>query len=285
MKHSDGRFMGAGGRSIYFQCWEPEVAPAAILLVAHGAGEHSARYQHLAQFFTGHNYVVGALDHNGHGYSEGVPGHVVSFEDYLHDLAIFHRQLAARFPEVPMFLMGHSMGGLIASSYLLRYQGDFVGAVLSGPAIKTELEPGWVQMGLLRLLGWLAPRLRMLKLNATGVSRDPEVVRNYAEDPLVFHGKMSARMCCELFAGMHAIQVKAAGISLPILILHGGADVMTSPEGSRFLHQHISSSDKTLKIYPGLYHEIFNEPERADVLENVLNWCDNRLAGANGPCT
>ncbi|MCB1687396.1 MAG: lysophospholipase [Halioglobus sp.] len=278
MKHSDGRFSGAGGRSIYFQCWEPEATPTAVVLVAHGAGEHSARYQPLAQFFTGHNFVVAALDHTGHGYSEGIPGHVDSFEDYLHDITVFHRQIATRFAGVPMLLLGHSMGGLIACNYLLRHQGEFAGAILSGPAIKTDLEPGFVQMRLLRLLASLLPRLGMLKLNAEGVSRNPDVVRDYIADPLVFHGKMSARMLRELFAGMHTVQAGAAGITLPILILHGGADAMTSPEGSLFLQDHIGSSDKTLKIYPGLYHEIFNEPERADVLADVLTWCEGRLA-------
>ena len=278
MKHSDGRFTGAGERSIYFQCWEPESAPRAVLLVAHGAGEHSARYKPLANFFTGHNYVVAALDHNGHGYSDGTPGHVHAFDDYLLDLAIFHRQLASRFARVPMFFLGHSMGGLIGSNYLLHHQGEFVGGILSGPAIQSDLKPGRVQMLLLRLLALLMPRVGMLKLNADGVSRDPEVVRKYIEDPLVFHGKMSVRMLRELFSGMKAIQTGADGITLPMLLLHGGADVMTAPEGSRFLYEHIGSSDKTLTIYPGLYHEIFNEPERAEVLAQVLGWCEERLA-------
>ncbi len=280
MKHSDARYTGAAGRSIYFQWWEPESAPRAVLLVAHGAGEHSARYQPLAQFFTSHDFAVAALDHNGHGYSEGRPGHVNSFDDYLYDLAIFHRLLAVRFTGMPMFLFGHSMGGLITSNYLLGHQHEFVGGILSGPAIKTDLQPGFVQMLLLRLLALLTPRLGILKLNADGVSRDPEVVRKYIEDPLVFHGKMSARMLRELCAGMNAIQAGAANISLPMLLLHGGADVMTAPEGSRFLYEHIGSSDKTLKIYPGLYHEIFNEPERTEVLAEILSWCEARLGAA-----
>ena len=277
MKHTDGRFTGTGGRSIYFQYWEPEAARKAVLLLAHGAGEHSGRYYQLAQYFTGYGYAVAALDHQGHGSSDGIPGYVNSFGDYLADFEVFHRQLKNQFAGTPMILLGHSMGGLIASLYLLEHQDDFVGAVLSGPAIKTGLEPGKLQRWLLRMVSILLPRLGILKLDPDGVSRDPDVVRRYIEDPLVFHGKMTARMASELFSAMNAIQARATGITLPILILHGGADVMTSPDGSRYLHQNIRSNDSTLHIYPGLYHEIFNEPERAEVLAQVLDWCEGRL--------
>jgi alpha-beta hydrolase superfamily lysophospholipase len=278
MNHCDGRFTGAEERSIYYQYWEPEAAPRAVLLVAHGAGEHGARYQPLAQFFTGYNYAVAALDFNGHGHSEGTPGHVNFFEDYLLDLRIFHGQVAGHFAGVPIFLLGHSMGGQIGCLYLLQQQEQFLGAILTGPVIKIEPQAGLVQVFLIRLLAVLAPRLGVLQLDASGVSRDPQEVKKYVEDPLVLHGKMSARMVRELFAGMNAIQAEAARITLPLLILHGGEDVMTSPDGSRLLHEHVSSRDKTLKIYPGLYHEIFNEPERAEVLADVLNWCEARLS-------
>ena len=170
------------------------------------------------------------------------------------------------------------MGGLISSLYLLQHQDAFVGCVLSGPAIKTDIEPPWIQLQLIRLLSALAPRLGVLQLDANGVSRDPAEVDKYVNDPLVNHDKMTARKVSELFKGMNQIQAEAGRISLPLLLLHGGDDAMTAPEGSRFLHDHVGSQDKTLKIYPGLYHEIFNEPERGEIFAEVLAWCDQHLA-------
>ena len=277
MKHTEARLQGAGQRSIYCQCWEPETAPKAILLLVHGAGEHSGRYLHVAEFFVEQGLAVLALDHRGHGHSDGKPGHIDVFDDYLVDLAVFHNEVERRFPGVPIFLLGHSLGGLIACNYLLQQQDRFVGCILSGALIKSDLQPGWVQMGVIQLLALLAPRLGVMQLDASGVSRDAEEVKKYVEDPLVLHGKASARMVRELFAGMGALQAGAAGITLPMLMLHGDADVLTSPDGSRYLHQHISSTDKTLTIYPGLYHEILNEPERQDVLDQILSWCEARL--------
>ena len=248
MKHRDGRFTGAQGHSIYYQYWEPELPPRAVLLVAHGAGEHSSRYLQLAQFFTGHHYAVAALDLNGHGNSEGIPGHVNDLEDYLFELGVLHQQVTEHFVGVPVFLLGHSMGGLIGSLYLLQHQTRFQGAILSGPAIMTSQQPPLVQVFAIRLLAVLAPRLGVLQLDASGVSRDPQVVKKYVEDPQVLHGKMSARMVRELFAGMNTVQAEAAEITLPILLLHGGEDVMTSPQGSRFLCDHVGSVDKTDRL-------------------------------------
>jgi len=277
MKHTEARLQGAGQRSIYCQCWEPETAPKAILLLVHGAGEHSGRYLHVAEFFVEQGLAVLALDHRGHGHSDGKPGHIDVFDDYLVDLAVFHNEVERRFPGVPIFLLGHSLGGLIACNYLLQQQDRFVGCILSGALIKSDLQPGWVQMGVIQLLALLAPRLGVMQLDASGVSRDAEEVKKYVEDPLVLHGKASARMVRELFAGMATLQADAADITLPMLMLHGDADVLTSPDGSRYLHQHISSTDKTLTMYPGLFHEILNEPERQDVLDQILSWCEARL--------
>lgn len=279
MIQTEGRFSGARGLSIYYQYWTPETAPRALLLVVHGAGEHSARYRELARYFTGRGFAVAALDHPGHGKSEGRYGHVDRFEDFVATLEIFQRRVTEAFPGLPQMLVGHSMGGLISSLYLLRHQQDLAGCVLSGPAIKTEIEPAYLQLLLIRCLSAVAPGTGVLQLEASGVSRDPAVVANYVNDPLVNHGKMSARMVAELFRSMSQIRAEAGAITLPMLLLHGGGDVMASPEGSRFLHQHIGSADKTLQIYPGLYHEIFNEPEHPAVFADMLAWCDRRLPG------
>ena len=278
MKSQTGKFQGAAGQSVYHQYWTPEQTPRAILLVVHGAGEHSDRYAHLAEYFCEAGYVVAALDHIGHGRSDGTYGHMDSFDHHLETLEVFRQQVAADFPGLPMVLLGHSMGGLISACYLLRHQGEFAACALSGPAIKTDLEPGFLQIAIIRLLSLLAPKLGVMQLDSAGVSRDPAVVAAYQQDPLVNHGKMSARFVAELFRGMNEIQERAGEISLPLLVMHGEGDVMTAPSGSRFLHEAVSSTDKTLKLYPELYHEIFNEPERDQVFADLLTWCDQQLA-------
>ena len=280
MTHSEDGFDGARGLRIYCQYWQPDAPARALVLVVHGAGEHSGRYLDLAKQFTARGFAVAALDHPNHGRSQGRYGHVDRFDDFLETLGIFHRRASARFPGIPVFLLGHRMGGLISSLYLLTHQQDFQGCILSGPAIKTDIEPGKLQMLLIRLLSAVAPTVGVIQLDANGVSRDPEQVALYVNDPLVNHGKMTARKVSELFHAMSHIQRHAGEITLPMLLLHGEADSMASAEGSRFLDAHIGSLDKTLTIYPGLYHEIFNEPEREQVLGDVLDWCDSHLDAA-----
>lgn len=278
MLHKEGKFNGPRGGSIYFQYWQPESEPRALLLIVHGAGEHSTRYRQLAHYFTARGYVIATLDHPGHGKSAGRYGHVERFGDFGVTLQIFKRQLAVDFADLPFILVGHSMGGLISSLHLLQYQHDFVGCVTSGLALKTEVEPGLIQLLLIRCLSVLAPGTGVLQLDPNGVSRDPAVVADYVNDPLINHGKMSARMVAELFSSMQRLQAVASEITLPLLLLHGGEDSMTAPEGSRFLYDKAGSVDKTLKIYPGLFHEIFNEPQREEVFADMLAWCDQRLS-------
>ncbi|RLQ22182.1 alpha/beta fold hydrolase [Seongchinamella sediminis] len=277
MQHQEGTLEGAAGHSVYYQYWLPGQEARAVILLAHGAGEHSGRYAAVAEQFCANAYAVAALDHIGHGRSDGDYGHMASFDDHLETLERFRQQVAARFPGLPMILIGHSMGGLISSCFLLRHQQQFAGCALSGPAIKSDLEPGFLQLALIRLLSRIAPRLGVLQLDATGVSRDPAVVKAYVEDPLVNHGKMSAGFVAGLFTAMNEIQQRAGEISLPLLIMHGEQDSMASPAGAEFLFDAVSSADKQLKLYPHLYHEILNEPEREQVMADLLAWCEQRL--------
>ena len=279
LQHSEGFFSGASGRQIYHQCWSPTGAPRGILLLVHGAGEHSARYADLAACCVERGWVVAALDHHGHGRSEGTPGDMPDFADFAADVHTLHTLVRGEFPGIPSVLLGHSLGALIACHYLLDYPGEVLAAALSGPLIKTPQDPGKLERLAISLLAALLPKLGMVALDASGVSRDAAVVSAYVSDPLVYHGKMRARQLREMFAAMDVIAARAPEINVPLLIMHGGADSMTDPVGSKLLHGWVGSQDKTLTIYPGLYHEIFNEPEKDEVLASTLDWCESRLAG------
>lgn len=279
--HREAKFVGAKNASIYYQSWAPDTPPRAVIVLAHGAAEHSGRYDRFAANFVPRGYAIVAQDHPGHGRSDGVPGHFDRLEDITESLHLLRREIARDYEGIPQILLGHSMGGLVSTHYLLEYQQDFVGCVLSGPAIKTDIEPGPVQTALIRVLSATAPKTGVLQLDANGVSRDPVEVERYRKDPLNYTGKLSARFVSELFKAMQHVQANAAAITLPLLLLHGGDDKLTSPEGSRFLDRAVGSRDKTLKIYPGLYHELFNEPEHDEVFADVAAWCDRILREAH----
>jgi alpha-beta hydrolase superfamily lysophospholipase len=278
MKHREGHFTGPRDASIYYQIWSPDTPPRALIVLAHGAAEHSRRYERFAQHFVPHGYAIVAADQPGHGRSDGTPGYIERFDDFTATLDGLRAEVATEYAGVPQILLGHSMGGLVSTLYLLDHQQDFIGCVLSGPAIRTEVEPGLIQRTTIRVLSTLAPRSGVLQLDARGVSRDPVEVERYRNDPLNYTGKLSARFVAELFDAMQRIQARAREICLPLLMLHGGDDAMASPSGSQFLAAEVSSIDKTLTIYPGLYHEIFNEPEHEQVFADVLRWCEDRLA-------
>jgi alpha-beta hydrolase superfamily lysophospholipase len=277
MIHDENTFSNANGASIFYQSWKPDYAPRAVFIVVHGVAEHSGRYERFAKHFVERDFAVTALDHPGHGRSDGRPGHVDRFSEYIQSLDQLRTMIAHEMPSVPQILLGHSMGGLIGASYLLQNQDAFIGCILSGPAIKTDVEPSALQMALIRFLSWALPQTGALQLDSRGVSRDPEEVKRYVEDPLVYNGKLSARLVAELFNEMVHVQSQASTITLPLLVLHGGEDAMASPEGSRFLVDHVRSLNKKLEIYPGLFHEIFNEPEREQVFEDILHWCEELL--------
>jgi len=275
MKHDEGEFSNSTGASLYFQCWMPEENPRATLLIAHGLAEHSGRYQHFADFFADRAYAVFALDHLGHGKSDGLRCHINQFSDYTDGIALLLERVHKVCQGIPVFLVGHSMGGLIATSFVIEHQEEFAGCVLSGAAIQPAVELSSIQNMVMKFFSRFLPKMRVLQLDSSEISRDPTVVDRYRMDPLVFNGKVTARLAEQLFAQMIAIESKLEGIKLPMLILHGSEDGLTSLDGAKMLHKKISSADKKLIVYDGLYHEVYNEPEQIAVMTDVSDWLDS----------
>lgn len=276
MKHQEGHFKGIRDLRIYYQCWLPEMEPKAVLLIVHGLAEHSGRYMNVVNHFVPLGYTVYGIDHIGHGKSDGSRVYVRRFEDFTDTLKTFFDMISDWQPEKPIFLVGHSMGGLISAVYLLDHQDELSGAVLSGPSVKVpdNISSATILAG--KLFSILMPKLGLLALEAEGVSRDPAVVQAYLNDPLVYTGKTTARLAAELLKAMKRVAVDASRITLPILIVQGGADRLVDPDGAQMLHDTVGSVDKTLKIYDGLYHEVFNEPEHLKVLGDVEAWLESR---------
>jgi len=274
MNHQEGYFKGVRDHEIYFQSWFPEKEPTAVLLIAHGLGEHSGRYMNVVNHLVPAGYAVYALDHLGHGRSDGHRVYVERFQDFTLTLKTYFDMIRGQQVHVPIFLVGHSMGGLISTAYLLEYQHELAGAVLSGPGIKVpdDISPMVIFMG--KLLSGIMPKVGIVQLEAELVSRDRAVVDAYINDPLVHTGKVTARLGAEMLKTMETVTRAANKISLPILILQGGADRMIDPSGAQLLYDSVGSEDKALKFYDGLYHEIFNEPEHKQVLQDVAQWLD-----------
>ncbi len=268
----------AAGAKLFWQKWLPDNDPKAIILLVHGYAEHSGRYQYFAEHCVSKGYAVFALDHWGHGKSDGTPGFVPDFSVFRDGVDQLFASAKQNFPDLPVMLVGHSMGGLISATYLLAEQEKFAACVLSGPAIKAAEEPSAALKAISGFLSRFFPKLGVLELDPNGVSRDPEVVADYLADPLVYNGKMGARLAAEMLANMTLVQENAGQISLPMLLLHGGQDSLAGVEGSEFLDRLISSREKQLKIYPELFHEIFNEPEKDTVLNDMTDWLDQQLA-------
>lgn len=277
MKHIEGNFKGVRNANIYYQGWLPEENVKAVLLVVHGLGEHCGRYMNVVNHFVPLDYAIYGLDHIGHGKSDGAREYVERFDDYTNTLAIFYNMVTDLQAEKSIFLLGHSMGGAIASYYLLDHQDDFKGAILSAPGVKVGDSISQATITMSKILSKLAPKMGVIALDVDGISRDPEVVEAYVNDPLVFHGKTPARLGAELLSAIQRITAEAGNITLPFIVVQGAEDSFVDPSGAQMLYDKASSEDKTLKIYDELYHECFNEPERDRVLRDVENWLEVRI--------
>lgn len=277
MQHFEFKWQTEDGLRLYAQGWQPETEPTAAICLVHGLGEHSGRYAHLAAFLNQAGYVLLAFDLRGHGKSEGQRGHTPSYEALLDDTAHFLDGAAGRYPDCPRFLYGHSLGGNLVINHALRRRPPLAGVIATGPLLRPAFEPPAWKMTLAKIMYRLWPTLSLSNgLDRQALSRDPEVVRAYNDDPLV-HDRLSARLGMDMLqAGLWSLE-HAAEFPLPLLLMHGSADRVCSPQASReFAAQ--AGEGCTLQIWDGFYHEIHNEPEQGEVFEYLLEWLTSNEA-------
>ncbi|MEM7799875.1 MAG: lysophospholipase [Chloroflexota bacterium] len=278
MPHFETKHTTHDGIELYLQAWIPDEAKAGILLL-HGLAEHSGRYAYMAEKLNAAGYAVYTFDGRNHGKSAtGKPnGFVESVAEYEKDIDALLKKTIEHMDGKPVFLIGHSMGGGLAANYVINHKPNIQGVVLSGAAVMAgdDISPFLIRIS--KILSSITPKLATTKFDGDSISRDPEIVSLYNSDPLNYRGGMPARTGAQLLSVIENIQANASKISLPILIMHGTADRITNVKGSSFLNENVSTSDKTLKLYDGLYHEIFNEPEKDEVIGDVIAWLDARV--------
>lgn len=271
MSEITGTFQAPDGTTLFTRQWSVDEARAVILLV-HGVAEHSGRYAHVAAHLNAQGYAVCAFDLRGHGHSPGPRARVERYTLYLEDLLGYFQQVAAAYPGRPIFILGHSMGGLLALAFIARHQSLLAGMITSGaPVALGETTPRWLRSAA-GLLAGIAPQMPVVKLSAADISRDPVVRAAYDSDPLNYRGWLSARQGLELIALADDARAGLPRITIPCLCLHGDADAIAPPASLTILARELGAADRTIRSYEGMYHEIFNEPGKETVLAEVSTW-------------
>lgn len=277
--HTTGEFTSRDGTRIFHQGWMPgnDEDVRAVLAIIHGYAEHGGRYAHVGAFFAEKGFHAEALDHRAHGKSQGKDTYLKSVDDCVDDMEVFISRLRDRRPDKPIFVLAHSMGGLITARWVEDRRPEVDGILLSGAAVMIDESISPFLLKVSGVIAAVAPRLKTIKLDANAVSRDPEVVAKYNSDPLNYRKGVPAATGAAMNAAIAAVHRNAAAFSLPVRMMYGTADRMADPRGSVNLHAGISSEDKTLVPYEGLYHEILNEPEKEQVMAECLEWITARM--------
>ncbi|MGH3716260.1 MAG: lysophospholipase [Micromonosporaceae bacterium] len=275
MTHVEDHFAGTAGGRIYWQAWLPEGDPVGVVVIAHGLAEHSGRYAHVGERLASESYAAYAPDHRGHGRSDGNRSNLNRVAEVVADLDAMIAEAAQRHPGVPVFLLGHSMGGMLALDYALGNPSRLTGLVLSAPAVRSGVISS-VERAAAKVLSTVAPNFGVKALDGTMVSRDPAVVKAYDEDPLNYRGKIPARTATEMLNTMDGLPARIPKLTLPLLVMQGTEDKLVEPEGAAYVAEHAGSEDLTYKPYSGLYHEVMNEPEKDTVLGDLVRWLKER---------
>jgi len=281
MTHTELEWRTADGLRLYAQEWRPDAQVRAVVCVLHGLGEHSGRYAHVAAVLAQAGYAFLGPDLRGHGRSEGQRGHAPSWDVLLDDVAVLIREAGGRCPGAPCFLYGHSLGASLALSYVLRRKAqgaaDLAGVIATGPILRTAFAPPAWKIALGHVLYGLWPTFSMTnEVDPNGLSHDPQVARAYLADPLV-HNRVSARLGIGFLNEGEWLLAHAAEFPLPLLLMVGGADPITSAQASQEFAARVPA-DCTFKRWDGLYHEIHNEPQQGEVLAFLVFWLQAHTA-------
>ncbi len=278
MRHRELQLPGCRDEKLYAQAWLPEREPATVIVISHGLAEHGGRYAELAAHLVSRGHGVYALDHRAHGRSTGERANIERFSYVVSDLGAFVGRAQREHPDARVFLLGHSMGGAIALASALRAPGSLKGLVLSAPALAAGEAVPPLKALVVRVLSRFAPNTGALTLPAAAISRDPAVVRAYESDPLVFRGAIPARTLVELLEAMAGFPQGAPQLKLPVLVQHGTADRLVPLAATRPVYDRLGNPKlRTVRLYDGLFHEVYNEPERAQVVADLESWLDRHV--------
>ena len=280
MKTFEAKQEGKDGTTFFIRGWEPDHGvPKALIALIHGLGEHTARYAHVGKAMTDTGYALVGFDLRGHGKSGGSRGHTPSLDSYMQDIHQFFKFLVERYPDIPHFLYGHSLGGLLSLAYAVQYRAGLRGVIVTGPALRSSLQEQKAKVAMAKVLGSFLPAMTIQSgLDPTTISRDPEVVQAYINDPLV-HYSTSLGLGKAALNAIDLCFARAKEFSVPLLMIHGKEDKLTYPSGSEDFARLVKEAggEVTLKLWDNLYHEVHNEPEKAEVFKLMIEWLDEHL--------
>lgn len=275
----ESSFVGAGGLKIFTRTWRLASArPRAVVVIVHGFNSHSGQYLWVADQFVDHDLAVYALDLRGRGKSEGERFYVEKMDDYIVDIDTLVNTAKTENPGLPVFLLGHSAGGVISCTYTLEHQAKLAGLICESFAF--ELPAPDLVLSLLAGVSHIAPHSHVFKLKNEDFSRDPQVVAAMNADPLIAGESQPAQTAAVLVHAAERLKAEFSQITLPVLILHGTLDKATKPSGSQHFYERAGSAHKTLKLYEGHYHDLLNDLDKESVMADILNWLDTYIPAA-----
>ncbi len=270
-RHATETFTATDGTALFAQRWLPEHVKGHIALI-HGYGEHSSRYGHVADRLNAEGYAVYTYDQRGHGNSPGKMGRIENFDRLIEDAREFITGTFATCGPEPKFIFGHSMGGLVVTACVLKYPPDVRGVILTNPLVKSDDNTAPIMRKIAKWAARFAPGMKALVLDTKALSRIPEVVTRYETDPLVHHGYIDARTGYELMRTIEFVQANLGRFQLPFYTAHGKADRLVPYAAAESLIALASSRDKTIRLYDGGYHELFNDTIADRFFDDLLEW-------------